>query len=385
MRGLTEVSRLPLQPYHSLYLHVPFCRNICDYCALYSVEDREADLRSDWLRKMRGQLSENADLLGDLRTVYIGGGTPTQLRPAELHKFVNHVASVLPSSVEEWTVECNPSVTDLEKLQILRDAGVNRLSFGAQSTTRATRKKLGRRTGDRELSRVLELAAQCGFENLNADLIYGVPGQTLADWQFDLETLLSLPLTHFSAYSLILEEGTPMAERHQEVDDDLAVEMYELCGQMAQEKGFGRYEVSNYARPGRECQHNLAVWFGHTYLGLGPAAAGFDGNLRVQQIADIRAWLQGAEPELDELPQRERLLEVIAFGFRVLEGWKKQRLAALYGKDCLRWLQPLFLQLQQEGLLCECDSSWKPTAKGLRFADEIAERLITYQEEESKG
>lgn len=367
--------------FESLYIHVPFCRNICDYCALYSVVENSPQVRIDYLKKIRMDLEKNRQNLKELKTIFIGGGTPTALRPDELRELLMGI-SEFSSNVLEFSVECNPSTVDDEKFIILKEFGVNRLSFGGQSTSRKTRKSLGRRTGDRELFAALEMAQKHGFDNFNVDMIYAVPGQSLADWQYDLGRVLEFGVRHFSAYSLILEEGTVLSEKYDETDDDLAVEMYNLCEEALDEHGLKRYEVSNYALPGDECKHNLGIWHGAKYLGIGPAAASFDGVDRWTEKADLMMWLEGAKAEIDQINQLERLAEVIAFGFRTVEGWQKERLQSLYGSDILDRFSRVLERLKKLGLLEENESTWKPTVQGLLFADEVALALIEEAMEE---
>jgi oxygen-independent coproporphyrinogen-3 oxidase len=363
--------------YQSLYLHVPFCRHICDYCALYSVVDDSDATRDAYLQKMGSHLQRHGAELQNLDSIFIGGGTPSALTPEQLRLLLAAVNLNTRRRADcEWTVECNPGSVTAEKIDLLADAGVNRLSFGAQSTTRSTRRVLGRRTGDRELRQALALARAAGFKRLNADLIYGVPGQTLADFQHDLDALLAEGLEHISAYSLILEEGTPLAARLDEVDDALAVEMDALAGEVLGRAGLRRYEISNHARPGEESRHNLGIWLGASYLGLGPAAASFDGRRRWTELADLQAWLQGAAPEEDPLPPEKRAAEVVAFGFRTASGWPKSRLRDLHGTDALSLLLPVLRRLEAEGLLEETAEAWKPTRRGLLFADQVAAELI---------
>ena len=282
-------------PYHCLYLHVPFCKNICDYCDLYSIVNNENSTRNSYLKKMEAGLYENSSRLHNLQSIFVGGGTPSQLTPEEMKVFFGNINKyAVYDENYEFTVECNPVSITPEKLQILKSNGVNRLSFGAQSTTRKTRNTLGRRTSRGQLEAALNNAREQGFQNINIDLIYGIPGQTLEDWQEDLTTALSYDLPHYSAYSLILEEDTELSKRFDSVDDELAVDMYNLTEEMLSTKDLIRYEISNYAKQGKHCRHNYDIWKGAIYLGLGPAAASFDGATRWTQIRDLEKWLTGA-------------------------------------------------------------------------------------------
>jgi oxygen-independent coproporphyrinogen III oxidase len=365
--------------FDSLYIHVPFCKNICDYCTLYSVVENSPQIRKDYLAKIAKDLNTSKKQLTKLKTIFVGGGTPSALSLNELEELLKLLSAFHGNG--EFTIECNPASASEEKLLLMRSYGVNRLSFGGQSTSRKTRKILGRRTGDVELFKAVDLAKKVGFQKINVDLIYAVPSQTLADWQYDVQQVLSRGVCHFSAYSLILEEGSELSKRITETDDDLAVEMYHLCEDLLKQAGLERYEVSNYAVPGEECQHNLGIWHGARYLGVGPAAASFDGVLRWTQKADLKAWLEGEKAEIDEIPQKERAAEVLAFGFRTKMGWQKELLHSLYGIEVLVEYKEILDKLMTQGLLEETASHIRATDQGLLFADEIASFLMEYAQE----
>jgi oxygen-independent coproporphyrinogen-3 oxidase len=363
--------------YNSLYIHVPFCRNICDYCALYSVVNNDRNVRKMYLDKISAGLEENQQYISSLSSIFIGGGTPTQLTATELETFLLSIKTYSGKlSNCEFSVECNPGTVTPEKFDIMKDLGVNRLSFGAQSPTSKTRNTLGRRTSHRQLLSAIENARNSGFENINIDLIYGVPGQELDNWLEDLNSALELKLPHYSAYSLILEEGTVLADKYDHVDDEAAVEMYDAAEAVLSRADLSRYEISNYSKPGMHCHHNYDIWMGKTYLGLGPAACSFNGEQRWAQINDLNRWLDGEAAEVDFLPMNERLAEIIAFGFRTVEGWKKSDLKDLHGHDSLKLFNNIFNDLFEEELICETDESIKPTKHGLLFADTIAEAFL---------
>ncbi len=362
--------------FNALYIHVPFCKNICDYCALYSTVNNDLDVRTRYLHKILDDLNKNTKQFNSLTSIFIGGGTPTQLREHELKELLDATLSLPKAANFEFTVECNPSTVNIEKFKIMRESGVNRLSFGAQSTTAKTRNTLGRRTSHRQLSTAITNAQNTGFSNINIDLIYGIPGQTMNDWTQDLNTAIDMKLPHYSAYSLILEEGTKLAEKYTSVDDELAVLMYEQAGKILSKTGLNRYEISNYAEQGKECRHNYDIWKGNTYLGIGPAACSFDGHQRWTQIKDLNKWLDGVAAEEDYLPKNERLAEIIAFGFRTTAGWAKPELLNLYETNCLELFKEIFADLTSQGLIIDDGIHLKPTETGLLFADSLAEAFI---------
>ena len=377
---LTDSSFKQRQQYKSLYIHVPFCKNICDYCALYSVVNNESSVRNRYLQKIADDLKLNAFQLKPLSTLFVGGGTPSQLNEEELKKFLSSIQDSCKFENDyEFSIECNPSSITPEKLSIMKDFGVNRLSFGAQSTTRKTRNTLGRRTSESQLLKAISDAKSTGFENINVDLIYGIPGQTMADWLEDLHKIKKLQLPHISAYSLILEEDTVLSSKYDELDDELAVKMYNKAAEELVFEDIYRYEISNYSLPGFECRHNYHIWKGATYLGIGPAASSFDGEKRWTQIRDLTKWLEGAEPEIDDISESARLAEIVAFGFRTVDGWQKSELTELYGYNALEQFSDIFNELYEEGLLLEMNGKIFPSEQGLLFADDIAEAFLLVQ------
>ena len=334
-------------------------------------------VRDQYLAKMTEDLAENSASLQKLNTIFIGGGTPSQLSPTELETLMKSIrSSVTLNEGYEFTVEINPGTISKEKLQVLKDYGVNRLSYGGQTTTRKIRSRLGHRTTHEQLLDAVRMSREVGFDNLNIDLIYGVPGQTLEDWEGDLKELLSLDLKHFSAYSLILEEGSVLSERYSEVDDDLAVDMYHMTEDYAQKFGLSRYEVSNYSQPGFECRHNFDIWLGASYLGIGPAASSFDGVDRWNQIADLKKWLLGTEADYDRIEPFQRACEVMIFGLRTMRGWKESELQSLFAKDVFTIEEFPLVELIDEGLLVRDAGYLRPTEEGLLFADTVAEALL---------
>jgi len=374
---LTDSSYRKQGLFKSLYIHVPFCKNICDYCALYSVVNNDSSVRNRYLNKIEEDLSLNKGKLLPLSSIFIGGGTPSQLTDEELPKLLAAINKYCTlESDYEFTIECNPSSITLNKLQIMKDYGVNRLSFGAQSTTRKTRNTLGRRTSESQLLNAIENAKTVGFQNINVDLIYGIPGQSMEDWLEDLNKIKSLKLPHISAYSLILEEDSVLSSKYDELDDELAVKMYNKASDALVFEDIYRYEISNYSRPGFECKHNYHIWKGATYLGIGPAASSFDGQKRWTEIRDLNQWLEGAEAELDDISEEARLAEIVAFGFRTVNGWSKNELKSLYGKNALESFNGVFEELINEKLLIDSDERIFPSEKGLLFADDIAEAFL---------
>jgi len=285
-----------------IYVHVPFCVRKCRYCDFYSVPCGGAEVpggggadslgaarrTGDYVTALLKELDAREDELRgqEITSIFVGGGTPTLLSCAELETLITGIrARLFPDFDDdetEFTVECNPGTLDKEKLTLMRQLGVNRLSIGLQSADNAELKTLGRIHSYEEFLKNYETAREVGFCNINVDLMSGIPGQTIESFERTLRTVAGLGPEHISVYSLILEEGTPL---YSDVEsgrillpgEDADRQMYELTGKVLAEYGYERYEISNYARPGYRCRHNMGYWTGEEYLGLGPAAASYLG------------------------------------------------------------------------------------------------------------
>ena len=360
----------------NLYIHVPFCAGKCDYCAFYSEPVSDPASIRLWLDRILIQLEENASLLKNAETVYFGGGTPSLLPEDVLRRLFSAVREAAPAAVEV-SIEANPFTVTPEKAAVLASFA-NRVSLGVQSFDPALLESVGRRShagpGPGEAVRNLR---EAGLRNLGLDLMYGLPGETIELWRRDLERALELAPEHISAYSVTPEPGTPFARRvaGQPEDDTLSEAMWELAGEILGGAGLPRYEISNYARTGFESRHNSNVWHGQSYLGLGPAACSFDGTDRWTQASGLRAWLDGAPPEIDRIPRRARLGEILMMGLRTVRGWTRTEFEAAAG--CV-W-DAFSVQLNElagRGLLTVSADAVAPTEHGLAFWNDIAEALV---------
>lgn len=358
-----------------LYVHIPFCPKICPYCSFY----KEASDRNKTIAFLDALLEEAARFdAADVRlkTVFFGGGTPTALSPRQLEHLLDGLHDRFDfASVTECTMEMNPATVSLEKARLLREHGVNRVSMGIQSWNPRLLEILGRVHSVFQAERSYALLREAGFENVNFDHIFGIPTQTLPEWVDTLTRSAALGPEHLSAYCLTYEEDTEFFERHQRgelaSDEEREAQMFEQAIVFLEELGYAQYEISNYARPGSECLHNLAYWQGRDYLGLGPSAFSTVGSRRWQNVPDtaayIRAIERGASPcSLEEnLDSGTRLGEQLAFSLRTREGVPRdafaEEVSARY--EQLEWIQPR-------------GDRWILTAKGRLFADTLAEELI---------
>jgi oxygen-independent coproporphyrinogen-3 oxidase len=360
----------------NLYIHVPFCAGKCDYCAFYSEPAPGASMVRSWLDHILFQLEENVSRLKNAETIYFGGGTPSLLPDDVLKRLFSSVREAVPNAAE-ISIEANPFTVTPEKAAVLASC-TNRVTLGVQSFDPVLLEAVGRRKhagpGPEEAVRSLRDA---GLRNLGLDLMYGLPGETPDIWRRDLERALELNPEHISAYSVTPEPGTPFARRieGQEENDAISEAMWEQAGEILGAAGLPRYEISNYARPGFESRHNSNVWHGQTYLGLGPAACSFDGTDRWTQVSDLRTWLDGSPPEVDRIPRRARLGEILMMGLRTVRGWTRREFeeAAGCGWDIF---SPQLNELAERGLVTLTEDTIAPTERGLSFWNDVAESLV---------
>ena len=267
-----------------LYIHVPFCLRKCPYCDFYSVT--EGALRADYAAAVVRNLRNYHE---PFDTVYFGGGTPNLIAPymAEI------LAAVDIAPGTEVSSECNPASTTPDTLELLRSTGVNRISVGVQSLQDGELKKLGRLHNAAQAEELINSAHNAGFDNISADVMLGIPGQTAASLTDTIERLAELPIQHISAYMLTLEPATPFGKSPPSdmADDDKMADLYALCQELCARHGFAQYEISNFAREGFQCQHNLKYWRDEEYLGIGPAAHSFYAGKRFAVPRDIRAFI----------------------------------------------------------------------------------------------
>ncbi|HCA69983.1 MAG TPA: coproporphyrinogen III oxidase, partial [Lachnospiraceae bacterium] len=286
-----------------LYVHIPFCVKKCDYCDFLSAPATE-EMKKNYIRAL---LSEIRSYKGKTNgytvpTVFIGGGTPSAIPASDIEKIMEEIwdTFLVDSDRLEATIEVNPGTVTREKLLAYQRAGINRLSFGLQSTDDRELKMLGRIHSYEEFKDNYELAREAGFHNINIDLMSSLPGQTVQTWENSLRTVTALKPEHISAYSLIIEEGTPFYERYgkgalhqgelpEEETDRL---LYHRTKELLEESGYHRYEISNYARAGYECRHNSSYWIGTEYLGLGLGASSLFGGARFHNGNDIREYIR---------------------------------------------------------------------------------------------
>jgi oxygen-independent coproporphyrinogen-3 oxidase len=281
----------------SVYIHVPFCARKCRYCSFYSIP-YDSGTAEVWSRTVLEELNLYA-LQPPIQTLYFGGGSPSVLPARQLRSFLCRLLKEI-GTVEEFTVEINPAQADHDFFSVCRDSGVNRISIGAQSFHPDELSFLGRLHRPEDIESCVKTAKQFGFDNIGLDLIFGIPGSSLKSWEESLSKALSLDIAHLSAYSLTYEQGTPLFQDLQDgkivpLDEETDRRMYEITIDTLAAAGFEHYEISNFARPGFSCRHNLRYWDNRPWIGLGPSAASWFSGRRTQNVADLNRYIQSIQ------------------------------------------------------------------------------------------
>ncbi len=370
-----------------LYLHIPFCKQRCDFCAFY-LEIYRAETATAFIEALKQELRRySEDGLLDYRplgSVYFGGGTPTAVGTTTLADLLSDIRACFSLTGDcEITVEAHPATMRQADYETLRQAGVTRLSLGAESMQDDELLRLGRPGLVEQTVRAVALARRAGFTNINLDLMYGLPGQTLDSWHRTLEHCLELAPAHLSCYALTVETGTVLAHTIElghcpAPDEAIQVAMDESAQELLEAAGYERYEISNYAVGGAVCRHNLLYWTDGDYLGLGPSAQSFVGGSRFGNLPDLTTYLSaigdGRLPvhERIDLTEEERLRDAVLFGFRLLRGIPVDRLHQ-HGRN-YGYLSTIE-QLRADGLIEEAEGRTKLTRQGLMQADGVVEKL----------
>ena len=326
-----------------LYLHIPFCERKCAYCDFLSAP-ADPPVRISYIKKLQEEIAYYGPQFEEYQvsSIFFGGGTPTILEGYQLAAILETVKEHFHLAADaEITVECNPGTLTAGKAEKLVQTGFNRLSMGLQSADDRELQLLGRIHNFAQFLESYDLARKAGFENINVDLMSALPGQTLKSWQNTLQKVTALRPEHISAYSLIVEEGTPFYERFAEderireegghprllPEEDVERQMYELTERFFHTKGYERYEISNYAKPGYECRHNCGYWTRKDYLGLGLGASSFVEHQRFQNTSDLKEYLEQEyhHIHIETLDKKSEMEEYMFLGLRLMAGVSRQQ------------------------------------------------------------
>ena len=387
------------QPVTSLYLHVPFCAHKCEYCAFYS-----APPSGELVNRYVAALIREMELVApDVRprTVFFGGGTPSLLNLRQWEQILAAMARLNLVGAEEWTVECNPATVSSDKAKLLRDHGVNRISMGVQSLDEKLLERLGRIHSREQVFKSFDLLRTAGFDNVNVDLMFAIPGQTTAIWRDTLREAVALGGEHLSSYEVIYEEDTALYAQLQAgefaVDEGLACDMYEELVQFTAQHGFRQYEVANFAREVRDpgvpsapsncipafaSRHNINYWRGGSCYGLGPSATSYVRGVRTKNWANAQLYCEQLEhgrlaiEMTEELPPLRRAGEIAAFGLRMNAGWPFGQFTQTTGYDLRGEWSSEINELVAQGFGRMDAEGFQLTPRGLRFADFAAEKFL---------
>jgi oxygen-independent coproporphyrinogen-3 oxidase len=368
-----------------MYIHVPFCSTTCDFCAFYQQRPSKKgfELFFKGLKREMDYFSTDSSF----STIFIGGGTPGLLGPDQIIDLGEIIRTQPLENSIEWSVEIAPSEITAEKLKNLKEIGVNRISLGVQTFDPQLMKELGR---DHEVDRALkayQLIREAGFLSVNIDLLFGAPGQSLAMWEEDLMKAVQLDPDHISTYCLTFEEDTALfvklSEGKVKIDPEKEAAFYETAWEFLPQQGFPQYEVSNYAKPGKTCLHNLNTWAMNDWVGYGPSAASQVGGVRRKNLANLEEWAEQWErsgeakfAEFEKLQPYDLASDAILFGLRMNQGinlediGRKFQIEEVYFKET----ENFFQSLEKEEMM-EKNDHWKLTTKGRILADAIAKEI----------
>jgi len=378
-----------------MYVHVPFCSSTCDFCAFYQerpskkrIKSYFLSLKDEMLRYMQGSPFD---------TVFIGGGTPGLLKPEELDTLCILIKELGLKKGAEWTIELAPNEVSSEKLSVLKNAGVNRISLGVQTFDAKLMDALGRKHGPDKVYKAYDLIQKTNFESVNLDLIFGIPGQSLAQWETDMMHAVDLKPNHLSTYCLTFEEDTALYAKLSageiSIDPEREAEFYERAWSYLPHHGYKQYEISNFALDGYSCLHNLNTWKMNEWIGFGPSACSQYQNKRWKNPANLEKWESGVRAgfsskdydEFSELSEQTLAEDAILFGLRMNQGIKIYEIGQRFGlsRKSLNNLSEFFKCLIKENLAIEIDSSVCLTTEGRIRADAIAAEVPPLRVQES--
>ena len=370
-------KKIPME----LYIHIPFCVKKCDYCDFLSGPadgERKKAYTEALLAEIRGiPLSERASR--EIISVFIGGGTPSLIEGSEIERILETLRMLFSFAPDaETSIEANPGTLTAEKLETYRKAGIGRLSLGLQSTEDRILRTLGRIHTWQDFLESYRKARQAGFENINVDLMSAVPGQTYKDWISSLRTVAELSPEHISAYSLIIEPGTPFAGRKLDLpDEDTEYRMYEDTASVLEEYGYEQYEISNYARKGYACRHNIGYWIGTDYLGIGLGASSLFAGRRFCNTDSMEQYLKDSSvPEKIRkdtvvLTKKEQEEEFMFLGLRMTEGVSEEEFQLQFGVPMEQIYCEVLEKYENMGFLEKKGEFWRLTRKGIHVSNHI--------------
>ena len=370
-----------------IYIHIPFCKRRCIYCDFFSTTQSEK--KSAYVRALCRELEMRRDYVGgeEIETIYLGGGTPSQLTEEELKAIFSSIYHIYKVKEDaEITLEANPDDLTPEYVAMLRQLPVNRISMGIQTFQEETLKLLHRRHTATQAIEAFRRCREAGFQNISIDLMYGLPGETLETWKEDLRQAINLRPEHISAYHLIYEEDTALwrlREQHQveEADEDLSVSLFETLIDRLKEAGYQHYEISNFCLSGMHSRHNSSYWTGKKYLGCGPSAHSFNGVSRQWNVASLEGYIKGVEEgvldyEVEELDLYTRYNDFVLTSIRTAWGMPLSKLRSEFGEDLYSYCMRMAKPHEDQGVLENREGVLRLTRKGIFVSDGIMSDLM---------
>ncbi len=370
-----------------IYLHIPFCKRRCIYCDFYSTT--QSDKRQAYVRTLCQELEQRQDYLqGEtVETIYLGGGTPSQLEESDFKQIFDTVYRIYPiGESPEITLEANPDDLTQEYIDMLRNLPFNRLSMGIQTFNETMLERLHRRHTARQAIEAFENCRKAGFQNISIDLMYGLPGETLEIWENDLSQAVCMHPEHISAYHLIYEEGTTLwklREEHRvkEADEDLSVNLFSRLIHRLKENGYQHYEISNFCQPDKYSRHNSSYWTEKKYLGCGPSAHSYNGTSRQWNIASLNDYIKGitegsSVSEIEELDLYTRYNDFVITSIRTCWGMPLGQLKKKFGERLYRYCLQMAQPHLQQGTLEITQETLKLTEQGIFISDGIMSDML---------
>ncbi|MDK2822663.1 MAG: hypothetical protein PWQ67_208 [Clostridia bacterium] len=373
----------------ALYVHIPFCEAKCYYCDFISFPQCSEELKEKYINTLKKEaLNRLGNLNINLKSVFIGGGTPTCLSGGLLAHFIEFLKENFPlNSPVEISVEANPGTIDRVKLNLLKNAGVNRVSLGVQSFCEKLLENVGRIHTPEDIYISYKQVREVGFNNINIDLMYGLPGQSLPDWKETLQRTIQLNPEHISLYQLKIEEGTPFGLQLSqgiltEFDDELALEMYKIAREYLARAGYIHYEISNFAKTGYKCIHNQMYWLNQPYLGLGVGAHSYLPPRRIENLGNLRAYIKSIEQgqlppsRVEEITLEIAMTETMFMGLRLIEGINLIDFQVRFGQDARLVFKRAIHKCLSLGLVELNNNHLKLTEKGLFLGNIVFQEFL---------
>ncbi|MGL5820637.1 MAG: radical SAM family heme chaperone HemW [Sarcina sp.] len=369
----------------SLYVHIPFCDQKCYYCDFPSFAGK-GELKDRYIQAINKEINQNLDDY-IIDTIFVGGGTPSSLSVKQLENMLIEVNKFEFAKNMEFTVECNPGSITREKLEVMRKYGVNRISMGLQAVQNTLLKDIGRIHSYEVFKENFKLVRECGFQNINVDLMFGLPGQRIEEWQESLEMICSLNPEHISAYSLIVEEGTKFERLYEEgklklPSEDVEREMYHLAKDILEQNGYKQYEISNYAKEGFECKHNIAYWKMYNWLGVGSAASSYIDGDRFTNYSKIEEYIEYMEKDLNirefetKNEKEENIEEFMFMGLRMIDGISEKEFEHRFSKTVDDYYKSILEKFLKQGLLTRENDKICLTKKGIEYSNVVMAEML---------